>query len=178
MYKDFDPLLFYTATNLNWLPLLKENYAKEVILDSLKYLSENKYCHIYTFVIMPNHLHLILKLRNIGISDFQSMFLKYTGYKCISKMRHRNPELLIKILSTQNDRHFHFWERRSKWSYLYSELDVLNVMNYIHNNPVKSSKVVCRRSEKYFWSSALSYQTRISRFDFLELLPLDDYYMI
>ena len=50
---------FFTATILEWKPLLSQNKYKIVIIDSLRYLTVNKKITLYAFVIMSNHLHLI-----------------------------------------------------------------------------------------------------------------------
>jgi len=50
---------FFTATILEWKPLLQEDKYKGIILDSLHFLVENKRIALYGFVLMPNHMHLI-----------------------------------------------------------------------------------------------------------------------
>ena len=53
-----DKIYFWTATIYHWLPLLEINFNKQLIVDSLKYLSEKELITVYAFVIMPNHIHL------------------------------------------------------------------------------------------------------------------------
>ena len=53
---------FFTATILEWQKLLKPHKYKQIILDSLKYLVEQKKVKVYAFVIMPNHIHLLWKI--------------------------------------------------------------------------------------------------------------------
>jgi putative transposase len=55
---DYHPQ-FFTATILEWKPLLKEDAFKNIIIDSLRFLKNEKSIVIYAFVIMPNHIHLI-----------------------------------------------------------------------------------------------------------------------
>lgn len=52
-------IYFWTATIHNWLPLLTADNNKQVIINSLKTLSDKKLITVYAFVIMPNHIHLI-----------------------------------------------------------------------------------------------------------------------
>ncbi len=53
---------FFTATNLNWVKLLEEDGHKKIVINSLKYLSDNKRVKVLAFVIMPNHIHLIWEI--------------------------------------------------------------------------------------------------------------------
>jgi putative transposase len=50
---------FWTATIHKWLPLLENDFNKQIIVDSLKYLSDRELITVYAFVIMPNHIHLV-----------------------------------------------------------------------------------------------------------------------
>jgi putative transposase len=79
MKAQFNETLFFTATNLNWMPLLQSKTNKNYILDCLNYLFKNDKCRIYAFVIMPNNIHLILDLISSDKSTFQKSFLSYTA---------------------------------------------------------------------------------------------------
>jgi putative transposase len=174
MYTNFKELLFFTATNLNWFPLLDKDIYKSIIADSLSYMCKKKRCSVYGFVIMPNHIHLIMDLHDDRREIFQRDFLKYTAQQGILTMKSYNDENLKYIRSTQNDRIYQFWERRPMWLIIDSEFKLLEKMAYVHNNPVKSSKVLCDRAGDYYWSSASSYQKGEPVFDFLELLHLGE----
>jgi putative transposase len=54
---------FFTATILDWKHLLKPDKYKELIIESLKFLTGEKRVEVFAFVIMSNHLHLIWKVR-------------------------------------------------------------------------------------------------------------------
>jgi len=50
---------FFTATCLNWQPLLDPDEHKDIILSSLKFLFKEDRIWLYGYVIMPNHIHLL-----------------------------------------------------------------------------------------------------------------------
>ena len=50
---------FITVTCLKWKHVLKEDRFKDIIIDSLRFLSKAKRISVYGFVIMSNHFHLI-----------------------------------------------------------------------------------------------------------------------
>jgi REP element-mobilizing transposase RayT len=174
MFQKFYPLWFLTATNYKWLKLIESDDFKSILEQSLTHLVTQNRCSIYAFVFMPNHIHLILDVHEKAINNFQRDFLKYTAQRCILKMKDLQSNLLAQIESTQKDRIYQFWERRPMWVEIRNEYKWYEKLAYIHDNPVKSSKVRCNSTFDYKWSSANSYRDGVSYFDFLKLLQMDD----
>ena len=78
-------LYFYTATILDWKRLLKKDVYKNIIIDSLRYLSQKKKIAIYGFVIMPNHIHLIWELLERNGNEMpHTSFMKYTAHQFLN----------------------------------------------------------------------------------------------
>lgn len=78
-------IYFWTATIHQWIPLLAENSLKEIIIGSLKFLSDKIKITVYGFVIMPNHIHLIWQQNNLnGKETPKGSFMKYTAH-CFEK---------------------------------------------------------------------------------------------
>ena len=170
MFSKYKEILFFTATNLKWLPLLEDEKSKEIISSTLQYMAQNNRCKIYAFVIMPNHIHLLLDLITDDKTSFQRSFMKYTAQQCLFYFKEVKPQMLKDLESTQVDRKYQFWERRPYWTNIASEETMFQKMAYIHENPVSSTKTDCLRPENYHWSSARSYKDGISYFDFLSLI--------
>ena len=57
---------FWTATINKWQKLLWEDRYKDVVINSLEYLSSAGKIDVYAFVIMPTHLHLIWKTNELN----------------------------------------------------------------------------------------------------------------
>ena len=77
-FTDFHPQ-FFTATNLEWKHLLREDKYKAIIINSFRFLVKNNRVKIYSFVIMPNHLHLIWQMQpGHERKHVQRDFLKFT----------------------------------------------------------------------------------------------------
>ena len=71
---------FFTATNLEWKPLLKEDKHKDIVINSLRFLVKNNGVKIYSFVTMPNHLHPIWQIQaGHERQNVQRDFLKFTA---------------------------------------------------------------------------------------------------
>ena len=75
-------IYFWTATIHQWIPLIAENSLKEIIIGSLKFLSDKMKITVYGFVIMPNHIHLIWRQNNLnGKETPKGSFMKYTAHR-------------------------------------------------------------------------------------------------
>ena len=64
---------FITCTAINWLPIFTRPRAVDILLDSLGYLQLNNELMLYGFVIMENHMHMIVESaglsRNVAVSN-------------------------------------------------------------------------------------------------------------
>lgn len=52
-------MAFFTASILDWKQLLKPDKYKNILIESLQFLVDNKRVKVYGFVIMPNHTHFL-----------------------------------------------------------------------------------------------------------------------
>jgi putative transposase len=157
---------FITITCLEWRYILVEDSFKEIIISSLKFLSDSKRVNIFAFCIMSNHLHMIWQM--IGDhrkEDVQRDFLKYTGQRILKVMRNSKSPLLDKLYVGAKDRKYQVWERNALSIPLYSDKAFFQKLNYIHNNPVVAG--LCDSAEDYKFSSALFYSRGVRNFDFL-----------
>lgn len=157
---------FFTATCLKWQKLLEPNHHKQIIVDSLKFMVDEKRIWLYGFVIMPNHLHLMWCKQDAWLNkNIQLSFLKYTSQQIKFSMQDSYPEQLIKYKSTQHDREYHFWERRSHKATMRSRVVASQKIDYIHYNPVKAG--LCQLPEDYEYSSVRYYELNQDNWGFL-----------
>ncbi|MBX2985016.1 MAG: transposase [Bacteroidia bacterium] len=164
-----NPFYFFTATILKWQRLFDIHKHKDIVISSLDFMHKNKRALISGFVIMPNHIHLIIMLNpEYSLASFKRDFLKYTAQKIKLNILDTKQELLSKFQSTQNDRAFQIWERRPLATALYSVDAVKEKLDYIHNNPCKSEETLALSPADYHHSSAYFYNTGIKYFEFLQ----------
>ena len=78
-------LYFTTSTVVDWVDVFTRPEYKHIILESLAYCQENKGLDIYAWVLMTNHLHMIVGTKNDEaiISDILRDFKKYTIKKIV-----------------------------------------------------------------------------------------------
>jgi putative transposase len=156
---------FITITCLNWLPVLKSDMHKQIIIEALKTRVDKQHVTIYAFVLMPNHMHLIWQLHD-GIikEDYQRDFLKFTARSLLNYMRMNDNHLAEQLKVSASDRTFQVWKRNSLSIDLFTGKVFLQKLNYIHNNPVQPKWRLSDLPENYKFSSATFYETGVDEF--------------
>jgi REP element-mobilizing transposase RayT len=150
---------FFTATILYWQQLLKENRYKQIIIDSLRFLTDEKRITVYAFVIMPNHIHLLWKINEGHKREtVQRDFLRFTAQKIKQDLQNTNSSDLSKFYVNLSDRQYQFWERNALSIDIYSREVLEQKLDYIHNNPLKQKWLSETDDQACFYSSASFYQ--------------------
>ena len=157
---------FFTATCLRWQNLLDNDIHKDIIINSLCFMVNEKRIWVYGFVIMPNHIHILWRIRDKWLDhNIKQIFLKYTAQNIKFQLLKSNPNELHHYISSQKDRKYHFWERRSYASEIYNRKVLEQKLDYIHFNPVKAN--LSNTAEEYKYSSAKFYKEKETDWDFL-----------
>ena len=165
LYPEYWPQ-FFTATILEWKPLLQQDKYKDEIIKSLHFLVNEKRIRLYAFIIMQNHIHLIWQpLPGQTPRSIQFSFLKYTAQQIKFDLQKTNPLLLEEFRVNTKDRIYQFWKRNSLSIELHSDKVFNQKLEYIHWNPVKAG--LCSLPEEYHYSSAKCYATGIDNFGIL-----------
>lgn len=165
---DEDYILFFTATILDWKPLLKPDDHKKIIMDSLKFLTLNKRIFLYGFVIMPNHIHLLWRMQeNHYLKDVQRDFLKFTAQQIKFRLIDSNTLKLAPYKKDSKDRQYQFWQRNSYNKRMYNRKIFEQKLDYIHLNPLQEKWQIVEHPEDYHSSSAKYYIKNIDDWGFI-----------
>jgi putative transposase len=157
---------FFTATCLEWKHLLADDHMKEIVIDSLRFLSRQGRVNVFAFCIMANHIHLIWQmLGNYKKANVQRDFLKYTGQQILNRLRQDQSPLTDELFVGAKDRKYQVWERNALSLSLESDHFFFQKLEHIHQNPVAAG--ICPHAEDYSYSSARFYFKNASNFDFL-----------
>ncbi len=168
-YIEIGEVYFWTATIRGWHKLLEATDFKEVIVSSLEYLSRTGKIDVYAFVIMPNHIHLIWKTKEMnGKEKAQSSFLKYTAHIFKQKLNERNPESLSLYKVDASNKQYEFWQRDSLAIHLYTTKVTFQKLDYLHNNPLAEHWSLAKDPCEYKYSSARFYFEGKDDFGFLK----------
>lgn len=163
-------LYFYTATALNWQNLFLDKKHKEIIINSLSYLSEKQLMIVYSFIIMPNHIHLILEIPSLvkHPEKVQHSFMSYTAHEFKKTMVIVNEGQLSNYLVDAKDRKYQFWERNPKIIPVSDFNMAGEIINYMHCNPLQSKWNLVKSHEEYHYSSAEYYVNGSNDFGFIK----------
>ena len=135
--------------------ILKGDENKSRFLESLASFKLRFNFKLYGFVLMDNHVHIVLETNNlVKISKImQAIALSYS-------MKYRN----------KYDYTGYVWQGRFKSSVIIDERYILACLEYIHNNPIRAG--VVNKIEDYPWSSYgfYNHQDHLSTF-----IQIDDF---
>src|SRR5882672_5510306 len=111
-YMEIGEIFFWTATINQWQKLLWSDRYKDVIIDSLDYLSSEGKIDVFGFVIMPNHLHLIWRTKELnGKETAQGSFLKYTAHEFRKMLYKEDKNKLLSFRVDDINKKHEFWQR-------------------------------------------------------------------
>ncbi|MBL7927883.1 MAG: transposase [Bacteroidia bacterium] len=162
-FRDLSGIYFVTPTITGWIDLFSKKQYAEIVLDSLKYCQIQKGLVIHAWVIMSNHLHLIISSNLIPLNDIMRDFKKFTSKEIVQQLIHGNDsrkEWILKhfIASASEIKRNKFYKVWQDGNHPV-QLDTNNMLDtrleYLHNNPVKQGWVA--KPEDYVYSSAIDY---------------------
>ena len=154
---------YFTATNLEWLPVLQDDQAKQIIIESLRFLIENTRARIYAYVVMSNHIHLIWQpICPQTHKSLQLSFMKFTAQQMKFYLEVHDQQLLEKCRVNAKDRIYQIWERNPHVFELFTPAVTYQKLHYIHENPVRAGLV--KSAADYEFSSAGFYENNIDNF--------------
>ena len=166
-YTALNKIYFWTATIHDWLYLLEPEENKNVIINSLKKLSDNKLISVYAFVLMPNHIHLIWSQDGMnGKETPKGSLLKYTAHIFLDQLKATGKSKLYEV--TALNKNHEIWQRDSLGIEIYNKEIAKQKLNYIHFNPVSGKWQLSKNDLDYYYSSARFYETSIDDFGFLK----------
>lgn len=168
-YIQLGDVYFWTATINKWQLLLQQDDYKDIIVNSLCYLSDKKKIDVFAFVIMPNHIHLIWRVNeNNGKESSAGSFLKYTAHAFKSKLKREQPDILKNYGISASNKQFEFWQRDSLAIRILSERMAFQKLHYIHANPVSGRWNLVDDFCDYKYSTAKYYELGIKQFNFIK----------
>jgi acetyl-CoA synthetase len=116
--------------------ILKNPAAARIVRDTL-IKEHEKSCKIFAWVIMPNHVHVLLRpLEGYSLSDIVQTVKSISAHK----------------INLATGRSGHVWQQDYFDRYVRDAAHFSTTLNYIENNPVKAG--LCSTPEEWMFSSA------------------------
>lgn len=163
---------FITPTVVDWIDIFTRQSYRDIIIECLDYCIKNKGMILYGYVIMSNHIHMIVQSENGKLSDLIRDFKKFTAKSILEKIQNspesRREWMLerFKLAAKQHTRNkvFQFWQYGNHAEEIYTNKFMWSKLDYIHLNPVKAGLV--NKVSDYIYSSASNY---VNDFGLLEI---------
>jgi REP element-mobilizing transposase RayT len=156
---------FITFTNYNWLPLIAQTNAYDLVYNWFDYLKREGHS-IVGYVIMPNHIHLMLgyKESNKSINTLVGNGKRFMAYEIVNRLKEANEiETLLQLENAvlfadkiRNKKHEVF-KNSFDMLHCYTQKFILQKLNYIHNNPCAKKWMLAENPLDYPHSSASFY---------------------
>lgn len=172
--RDQHGLNFLTCTVCGWVDIFNHSAYRDIVLENLKFCSENKGLQIWGYVIMSNHIHLIANTKPpFKLEAVMRDFKSYTARRILDSLLDQTipesrREWLMHMFSyfahrRKGTQAHKLWQSGNHPVELYSEKVTMQKLQYIHANPVRAKWV--HKPEEWIYSSASNYALGHGVFD-------------
>ncbi len=158
LFKSSEPNTFHyiTAVTFRRVPIFRSSIACRLFVDTL---AEIKLLHPFKlvgYVIMLDHVHLIINPQYPEISTILRKLKGKSARKILDWLiENQHQESLRKLRIAVKDRSYAVWQKDSSLIDLFSPKFLRQKLNYIHSNPVRAG--LCEAPQDWQWSSYAAY---------------------
>jgi putative transposase len=146
-------LHFITCSCYRRLPLLSLARARDRLLSILEQTRIRYRFVIVGFVVMPEHIHLLLTEPEVGTPSTVMQVLKQRTARALLPNRRRRDWRQAPLFGEETGRSF--WQARFYDFNVWTAKKRVEKLRYMHRNPVKRGLV--ESPEQWRWSSYRSY---------------------
>ena len=144
---------FITCTINQWVDVFTRKEYVDILLNSLRYCQKQKGLEIFSWVVITNHIHLIISTHKDNLSNIIRDFKKFTASQIVNAILENTKESrkswLLWLL--KKDDEITFWQE----GYHGEEITSINFFNvkqdYIRFNPVQAGLI--KKEEEFLYSS-------------------------
>ena len=150
---------FITCTILHWLPIFTRKESVNIIIECLKFLQQKDNLKIYSYVILENHLHMIISSDNLH-KTMQS-FKQWSAKQILELLKKENAKTILEQLmfykkANHKEKTYQVWEEGYQPKLIQDDKMMIQKIKYIHHNPVKRGYV--DEAKHWRYSSARDYE--------------------
>ncbi len=151
---------FLTFSCWQKLPLLSKDRSRQWVIDSLDDVRRNYDLLLNAYVIMPDHVHLLMTPRQLkyNMSSILAAIKRPVSRIAKEYLTEKNQLDWIERLTTHHGERivFRFWQPGGGFDgNIFKTKTIEQVIDYIHANPVRRG--LCERPTDWHWSSARAY---------------------
>ena len=154
---------YVTFTIVYWIGLFSRPIYHEILLENLRFYQKERGLIIYAWVIMSNHMHLIVKSSSGKLSEIIRDYKSYTSKKIIEAIKEypeSRREWMLWMMDRAAKKHrrntkYQLWKHENHPEELESNKFLDQKLDYVHLNPVRAG--IVQNAEDYLLSSAKDY---------------------
>lgn len=155
-YKEF---YFITATLVEWVPLFKQSYYANIVINSLSFLRSKGEIALFAYVVMPTHIHAIISPGSKTITEIKQAFGSFTAHAITKELLKENRETELAIFENAvldiKSKH-RIWQKIDSKP-IFTDYVLRNELEYLHNNPIRKKWSLVEDRADYLYSSASFY---------------------
>lgn len=131
-------LHFITCSCYRRMPLLATPRARDRFLKILNQVRDRYDFGLVGFVVMPEHIHLLISEPNVGNPSEVMKALKQRVSRALRGKKRKSSVGQMRLWEDSFLKHYaHFWQRRFYDFNVWSIRKKNEKMNYMHFNPIK-----------------------------------------
>lgn len=148
---------FITCTVHQWVDVFTRKDYVEILIESIKFCQKQKGLKVYAWVVMSNHIHLIVSSNKEPLSDIIRDFKKFTSSQIVKAIQNNPIESRKKWLLwlLKKNEQIIFWQDGYHAEEILTQDFFDTKVSYIHLNPVRAGLVI--KEEEYAYSSCCDY---------------------
>ncbi|MHB8755294.1 MAG: REP-associated tyrosine transposase [Candidatus Acidiferrales bacterium] len=156
----FGHLHFVTFSCYRRLPLLGSAQSRNVVVQALRQVRAEYRFKLVGYVIMPEHVHLLISEPARGSPSLVLQMLKQNVSRRLRRKPHRRVSAAQRSFpfTASNERLPKFWQARFHDFNVWSRKKKIEKLAYMHANPLKRGLV--EDPKEWPWSSYAFYQRR------------------
>lgn len=142
---------------------LSKDRSRQWMIDAIEIARQRHAFHLWAYVIMPEHVHLLLwpTSAEYSMSAVLTTLKQSVSKRALLYVRESAPAFLSQMRDKQPNGkvHFRFWQRGGGYDRNLTEPKAIwSEIDYIHANPVRRG--LCSSAVDWPWSSACEYGSR------------------
>jgi REP element-mobilizing transposase RayT len=174
---------FITFTCFNWLPLIELTEGYDLLYNFFDVMKSSGN-DVLGFVIMPNHVHLLLHYVNTSqsLNTIIGNGKRFIGYSIVKRLENKREILLldqmknaVRVKDSKRNKRHELWQGTFDVKQCRTKKFILQKLNYIHNNPCSGKWKLCNKPYEYAHSSARFYNGEKNGYkvkDYLDILAV------
>ena len=169
-----DGIYFVSFAVVGWIDVFTRQVYRDLLIESLVFCQKKKGLKIHAWIIMSNHIHLIISRVGVQkLEDIMRDLKKYAAFRILKEIKENSGESRKECLpagqagmlylfskagqANSNHKVYQFWRQDNHPIELDFHSNIfVQKLNYIHENPVEAG--IVKNASDYLYSSAIDYE--------------------